>query len=108
MEEKRKLIYDTLKLAGYLIYQERPETIEVFPCITFYISSNIPSVSLIKEVLIQHVEVVVDIWAVDSATTGAMLREIEAKMRNVNFILTFNTDILDDDGYSHLSTRFTY
>jgi hypothetical protein len=90
------------------VYQARPEVIESFPTITFYISNNVPEYDLDKQIGRQDIMVAIDIWANTDAESSELLIALEAKMKEINYLLSFNSDILDPDGYSHLTTQFTF
>lgn len=94
------------------VYQGRPEVIEGLQngrrVITFYIANNVPEYDLDKVIERQNITVAVDIWANTSSESGELLVALEAKMKEINYLLSFNTDILDPDGISHLATQFIY
>jgi hypothetical protein len=107
--EPKKAIYTVLKtINGATVAQVRPEIIKTFPLITFSVLSNVPVYTLQNDIAIQDIEINVDVWGKTSKDTGALLPTIETKMRSLNYRLTGNTDIVDEEGYSHLVLRFTY
>lgn len=113
MESKKKEIYEILKSVeveglDIVVYQERPEVVAKTPCITFRVEDNAPEYTLLKEIYLQKVKVVVDLWGSNSVETGKMLEEVEKKMRANDYLLTFSADVLDDTGKSHITTQFIF
>jgi predicted RNase H-like nuclease len=109
IHEPKKEIFDKLsEIDNVVVYQTRPNIIETFPCVTFKVLSNVPMYSLTKNIEQQGITVQVDIWASNSNETSAILKLVERKMSEINYLLTFNTDIEDEDGYSRLSLQFNY
>lgn len=109
MEDTAKKVYDILKeIPNLNIYEVAPDEIEDFPSVTYYISSDIPNYSVDKTLEYQSVEVTIDFWGNTSVETNELLTLVEAKMREHNYLLVSNLDILDPDGRSHKNTRFTY
>lgn len=92
------------------VVQERPEEIvldEVL-MVTFRINGNVPKYTLSKEVAKQDINVAVDIWAMSSIESGLLLIAVEEKMRELDYLLTFNMDIPDPKGYSRITTQFNF
>ena len=118
MDEPKAEIYDKLSEITQItvngtpktvtVYQQRPEVLESFPCITFNISSNVPKYQLDKDIGRQDIVVKVDLWAETSIESGLLLIAVEAKLKELDYLLSFNSDIADPEGYSHLTTQFTY
>lgn len=92
------------------VVQERPDEIVLdnLLMITFRINSNVPKYTLEKEVAKQDIEVAIDIWALSSIESGLLLIAVEEKMRELDYLLTFNMDIPDPKGYSHITTQFNF
>lgn len=113
MTDPRKTIYETLSeltsdFPTLKVFQQRPETIEVFPCITFNVESNIPTYNLSKDIANQVIVIKLDIWSESSNNGKDVLIAVEEKMREIDYRLTFNLDILDPSGIFHITTQFTY
>lgn len=108
MDNPLQDIYEILQAGDVPVYQDRPEVIKDFPCVTFYLSNNTPDYTLLKAIAAKNYEVVVDIWALKPSDSYEVLIKIEEAMRNENYRLKFNAVVPDPDGYSHLSTRFVY
>ncbi len=108
LQDPKKLIFSKLsEISGVTVYQIRPEAIEVFPCITFSVNSNVPNYDLSKDITHQDDNIKVDIWGRTSSDTGILLSQVEEKMREINYLLSFNQDIADPSGISHITTQFT-
>lgn len=107
-EPKEDLTTILNTISGITVYQDRPEVIEDRPSITFSISNNVPEFDLSKEVARENIEVTIHIWALTSIESGQILKELVDKMLENNYVLTFNTDMIDEDGGSHIVTKFTY
>lgn len=92
------------------VFQERPDEIIVddFRVITFRISSNVPKYQLDKEIAKQDIQVSIDLWALSSIESGLLLVAVEEKMRELDYLLTFNMDVADPKGYSHITTQFNF
>jgi len=105
MIEPKKDIYTILSEVTTNVYQARPEVAIEYPCIVFFVSSNVPKYVLGKEIGYQDMEVTVDIYAKTSIESGELLSTLESKMLENNYRLVFNEDIPNDDS-SHITTRF--
>lgn len=101
-------IYSKLSELDTLVLQSEPEIKEVIPCIIFSIPENIPDYMLDKEVGRQRVTVNVDIYGKTSIQSGAIVKAVELKMREINYLCTFNASIPEPEKYSHRRLQFTY
>lgn len=90
------------------VYQERPEVLEVFPCITFRVFNNIPVKGLDRDIKKQDIVLKVDLWSETSAENSQLLTEVEEKLSELDYLLTFNQDVVDPSGIHHITTRFNY
>jgi len=106
MYEPKKDIYTILSsLDDVTVYQNRPEVLKSFPCITFSIGSNIPEYELEKDIAYQNIDVVIDIYAKTSKETGSLLASLQEEMIDNDYRLVFCMDIPEED-VSHITTRF--
>jgi hypothetical protein len=106
MYEPKKDIYTILSaIEGVTVYQVRPEIINTLPCITFYIGSNVPEYVLEKEIGLQDIDVIIDIWAETSKESGTLLSTLEQTMLDNDYRLIYNMDVPEDDLH-HITTRF--
>lgn len=109
MNIPNETIYNILSsITGVEVYYRRPEVIESFPSISYYISENTPTVTLDKSIAFQRVEVVVDIWTETLKEGADILQELESTMRVNNFVLSFSSEVSDPAGVSHITTRFNF
>ncbi len=105
MDEPKADIYTILSQLEANVYQARPEQVIEYPCITFFVSSNIPGYVLEKEIGFQNIEVTIDIYTKTSKESGSLLASLESLMLDNNYRLVFSADIPNDDS-SHITTRF--
>lgn len=109
MYEPKKDIYEILSgIDGVVVYQQRPEVLKEFPCITFYVAENTPTYELQKVIGYQRIEVVVDIYANTSSQTGELLSTVVGVMLENSMRMVFSSDVPDPNGYSHVTTRFNF
>lgn len=105
MIEPKRDIYTILSEVTSNVYQARPELAVEYPCMIFYISSNVPSYVLEKKIGYQEIEVTIDIYAKTSKESGSLLNSLVAKMLENNYRMVFNADVPNDE-VSHITTRF--
>lgn len=115
MSEPKALIYSyliTINIPNTStpipVYQERPEVLTSFPVITFYISNNKPDVLMDKTLGADHMEVTIDIWSKNSKEAGLIMKAVESVMRSNNFLISYNSDIVEPENIAHIQTRFIY
>ena len=105
-------VYDALKALGYTCSQSRQAVFEKdkLPAITFTVGNNVPDYCIDKEVAASNVEIVVDVWANESATASRVAGEAEAAMREIDYLQTYCADIppdLETEGsLYHIQLRF--
>lgn len=108
----RTTIFNKLsEMTGVFVYQNRPEVLESFPCVVFSIESNIPMYVLEDDIGYQNMVVKVDIYAELDTDGEGVLSLAESKMRELGYLLTFNSEIPDPndpDAPFHLSTQFSF
>jgi len=91
---------------GAVAYQRLPQTGAEFPCFSFYINENTPTVDLGKQIGYQSVEVVIDIWSKTSTQCSSLLVALEQAMRSHDWVMTFSADVNDPNGLFHTTSRF--
>jgi hypothetical protein len=101
-------VQSTLKALGYYTAQSSQAALATLPAITFRVDDNAPDYNLDKEIDSQTVVVTVDVWAPDSVTASTMLKEVEAAMRDINYLMTYSTDAppAPEDTAHHIVSRF--
>jgi len=106
MYEPKADVYAILsEIEDVTVYQNRPEVLVEFPCITFSVANNIPNLVLEKDIGFQRIVVVIDIYAKTSKESGTLLSTLEEDMREEGHVMVFNSDVPEDD-ISHITTRF--
>lgn len=103
----KKDINNSLKTLGYFVSQTKPNVFNELPAITFYINDNSINLDLSNNIVSQDLEVIIDIWALDSVTASRVLSEVEEIMRQELYKLTFSRDIPNPGNIFHINTRFT-
>jgi hypothetical protein len=110
MEETKKIVYEILEtLPNAVIYEERPEIINVLPnqvVVAYQLADDIPFYMLDKGIAFQFVTVSVDIYARTSKEATQKLIALEELMRSENYLLVSNVS-LGDPMYAHINARFT-
>ena len=101
-------IYAKLKSLGYACIQGNQETFTKVPAITFTLGNKSARYELDKNPSAYDVEVVVDVWANDSVTASGIVDEVEAAMLDIDYLLTYSTDVPAPDGcLYHTNLRFS-
>ena len=105
-------VFKALKKLGYYCSQGRQAVFEKnnLPAITFTVGNNVPNYCIDKEVASSDVEIVVDVWANESAIASRIAGEAEAAMREIDYLQTYCADIppdLETEGsLYHIQLRF--
>lgn len=100
--------YEVATGTAVAVYHQRPEILDSFPTITYRVENNIPIHSLDKSDGFRETTVAVEIYANQLSQSEAILEYIITSMLELDYVLSFNRDIIDPDGGSHLSTQFSY
>lgn len=101
-------IYATLHALGYTCLQGSQETFKSVPAITFSIADKSARYELDGQPSAYDVDVTVDIWANDSVTTSRIAGEVETAMRDIDYLLTFSSDVAAPEGcLTHTTMRFS-
>jgi len=111
MIEPKASIFTKLKeINGITVYQIRPEilSIDLFPIVTFFVSSNVPEYDLKGNIGTQDIEITIDIWGKTSQSTGVIMKSVVSKMLDLSYLCTHNMDVQDPEGFSHLNLRFNF
>ncbi len=99
-------IFSWLKTLPYSVLQKKPPIFNTLPAITFKVGNNNVNLELDNTIGNQDIEIIIDLWANDSVTASQMLSDVEALMREHDYIMVFSGDIDDPSGLYHTSTRF--
>lgn len=112
MEDRRTEIFNALDgITGIEVFEEFPEEVTTpltEPIVLYSLEANVPQYTLDKQIAKQDVTVKVDIYANDSIEVESVLEDVEAAMRNIEYLLSFNADLPDPNGYFHITTQFIY
>jgi len=121
MDDKKSTVYaklreiTTLTVDGHVktvkAYQPRPEEIDLledYILITFSTSGDKPLYDIEGEIVIQNSQMRIDLWGLTSLDTTALLKEVESKMREIEFLLEDTYDIGDPKGYAHKVCIFNF
>lgn len=107
MNTVKATVYSALStIAGATVQQSTQQIATTMPVIAYRISQNAPSYDFDKEISLQDVEVMIDIFATTSTGASSLLSQVEAKMKGIDLFLTYTADVPDPDGYFHINTRF--
>ncbi len=108
MYNPKPTIYAVLSALGYACMQTSQNVFSEVPAITFDISDNAPDYDLDVNITAQKVIVTVDVWADDSVTTSSIAAEVEAAMREIDYLLTSSLDVPAPEGcLFHYQLRFS-
>ena len=101
-------IYAKLRTLGYNCIQGSQETFKSVPAITFSIADKSARYELDKTPSAYDIEATVDVWANDSVTTSRIAEEVETAMRDIDYLLTFSSDVASPEGcLTHTTMRFS-
>lgn len=103
-----KLVELVSDYPGLVVYAERPEIIESFPAITYIVSNNVPIYDLNKTVGEQDITVNIDVWADTSSESGELVLALEAKMKELDYYISSNINLVDPNGGSHRALQFIF
>lgn len=94
--------------SGVAVHQSRPEKLEVLPCFTFIVPSDVPTYDLDNTIALQDIDVQVDIWTETSKESSTLKKALVSTMRSYKYMLSFSGDVPDDsdEKISHVTTLF--
>lgn len=100
-------IYNILNSLGYYVAQVKPNVFTDLPAIIFRVGDNSINLDLDNNILSQNLEIIVDIWAEDSATASKVLSEVQNVMRINLYNMSFSGDVPNNGNLYHISNRFS-
>lgn len=100
-------VYNSLKTLNYYVSQTQPTEFNDLPAITFRVGDNSVNLDLDNTIISQDIEIVIDIWAEDSVTASTVLSQVEGKMREINYKMSFSSDVPNIGNLYHINCRFT-
>lgn len=99
-------IYNSLNELGYYVAQTQPHTFTNLPAIIFRVGNNSVERDLQNNIISQDMEVIVDIWAESSVEASRILSEVEERLRQDFWKLTYSADIPNTGNLYHINLRF--
>lgn len=99
-------VYSSLKTLDCYVSQTMPAVFTDLPAIVFSVGNNAVSVELDGAIANQDVEILIDIWAEDSVSAGALLSRVEELMRSNLYIMSFSNDVPNAGNLHHIACRF--
>ena len=102
-------IYNSLKSIDntYFVSQTQPPTFNDLPAIIFRVGNNDVNLDLNNTIISQDIEIIIDIWAETSVTASQVLSQVEAKMRQIGYKMSYSSDIPNTGNLFHINNRFT-
>ena len=100
-------IYNSLNELNYFVSQNQPEMFNELPAIIFSVGNNDVNLDLDNTIISQDIEIIIDIWAEDSVTASTVLSQVEDKMRNNNYKMSYSSDVPNVTNLFHINSRFT-
>ena len=104
----KKDIFDSLKTINnnYFVAQYQPPTFNTTPAIIFRVGDNVVNTDLDNIINSQELEIIIDIYALDSVTASNVLNEVEQTLRNLKYRLVYCADIPNTGNLHHINCRF--
>jgi hypothetical protein len=99
-------IFNKLSELNVGVAQSQPTEFNELPFINFSITQNDVELDLDNEINSQNIEVQIDIWAEDSVSASELLRQVEEKMREELYLMTYSADVPNVGNIYHIVTRF--
>ena len=100
-------IYTSLNTLNYYVSQTQPPVFNDLPAIVFTVGNNSVNLDLDNDISSQDIEIIIDIWAEDSVTASTVLSQVEEKMREIGYKMSFSNDIPNIGNLFHINSRFT-
>lgn len=107
MFKPKEEVYKILSELPYWVGQNQPNKFKELPSIIFKCSNNAVNPDLDNEILSQNLTIIIDIYAKTSSEATKILEEVENKMRENYYRMTFSSDeVPSNRGISRINTRF--
>lgn len=98
-------IYNSLKELNYFVSQTQPHTFNNLPAIIFRVGNNSIETDLDNNIISQDIEIIIDIWAESSVEASKILSEVEEKLRQDFWNMTYSADIPNTGNLYHITLR---
>lgn len=107
MFKPKEEVYQALSKLPYWVSQREPNKFKELPSIIFRCSNNAVNLDLDNEISSQNLIIIIDIYAKKSSEATKILEEVESKMREIYYCMTFSSDeVPSSNGISRINTRF--
>lgn len=107
MFKPKEEVYKILSELSYWVSQREPNKFKELPSIIFKCSNNAANLDLDNEILSQDVVIIIDVYAKTSSETTRILEEVESKMRENLYRMTFSSDeVPSNAGIYRINARF--
>ena len=107
MFKPKEEVYRILGELPYWVSQRQPDKFKELPSIIFKCANNMVNPDLDNEILSQDLTIIIDIYAKTSSEATKVLEEVESKMRENFYRMTFSSDeVPSNNGISRINTRF--
>lgn len=107
MFKPKEEVYKILSELPYWVSQRQPDKFKELPSIIFKCANNTVNPDLDNEILSQDLIIIIDIYAETSSNATKILEEVESKMRENYYRMTFSSDeVPSNRGISRINTRF--
>lgn len=107
MFKPKEEVYKILSELPYWVSQRQPDKFTELPSIIFKCANNTVNPDLDNEILSQDLIIIIDIYAKTSSDATKILEEVESKMRENYYRMTFSSDeVPSNRGISRINTRF--
>ncbi len=107
MFKPKEEVYKLLSELPYWVSQREPNKFKKLPSIIFRCANNTTRLDLNNEITSQDMTIVIDIYAKTSSEASKILEEVESKMREKYYCMTFSSDeVPSNPGISRINSRF--
>lgn len=107
MFKPKEEVYQVLSKLPYWISQREPNKFKELPTVIFRCSNNVVNLDLDNKISSQDIAIIIDVYAKTSSEATKILEEVESKMRENYYRMTFSSDeVPSNNGISRINTRF--
>ena len=101
-------IFNSLKNINnnYFVSQYQPPIFNTTPAIIFRLSDNAINTDLDNTIVSQEIEIIIDIYAIDSVTASNVLYEVENTLRGLEYRMIYCSDVPNTGNLHHINARF--
>ena len=107
MFKPKEEVFKILNELKYWVSQNQPNRFKELPSIIFKCANNTVNPDLDNEILSQDLTIIIDIYAKTSSEATRILEEVESKMRENLYRMTFSNDeVPSNAGIYRINARF--